>query len=83
MDAIHIATSIYYNCDIFLTNDAQLKQVSEANILLVDDMWEMIYDIEWFYNSSETIYKAWIVPKYGRNSCCNNKRKTLPSFSRI
>jgi len=38
MDAIHIATSIYYNCDIFLTNDAQLKQVSEANILLVDDM---------------------------------------------
>ena len=38
MDAIHIATSIYYNCDIFLTNDAQLKQVSETNILLVDDM---------------------------------------------
>lgn len=38
MDAIYIATSIYYNCDIFLTNDAQLKQVSEANILLVDDM---------------------------------------------
>ena len=38
MDAIHIATSIYYNCDIFLTNDAQLKQVSEDNILLVDDM---------------------------------------------
>ncbi len=38
MDAIHIATCIYYNCDIFLTNDTQLKQVSEANILLVDDM---------------------------------------------
>lgn len=38
MDAIHIATSIYYSCDIFLTNNSQLRQVSETNILLVDDM---------------------------------------------
>ncbi|WP_191017922.1 type II toxin-antitoxin system VapC family toxin [Treponema zioleckii] len=38
MDAIHIATSTYYGCDIFLTNDAQLKQVIETNVLLVDDM---------------------------------------------
>ncbi len=38
MDALHIATSVYYNCDVFFTNDSQLKQVSEANILLVDDL---------------------------------------------
>ena len=38
MDAIHIATSIYYGCDIFLTNDSQLKQVAEANVLLVDEI---------------------------------------------
>lgn len=28
----------FYGCDIFLTNDAQLKQVIETNVLLVDDM---------------------------------------------
>ena len=38
MDALHLATSIYFNSDIFLTNDAQLKQVSEANVVLVDDL---------------------------------------------
>lgn len=38
MDAIHISTSIYYGCDIFLTNDSQLKQISEANVILVDDL---------------------------------------------
>ena len=38
MDAIHIATSIYYKCDVFLTNDIQLRHVSEVNVLLVDDM---------------------------------------------
>lgn len=38
MDSLHIATSVYYNCDVFFTNDTQLKQVSEANILLVDDL---------------------------------------------
>jgi len=38
MDSIHLATSIYFNCDTFLTNDAQLQQVSEANVVLVDDL---------------------------------------------
>lgn len=38
MDALHLATSIYFNSDIFLTNDAQLKQASEANVVLVDDL---------------------------------------------
>ena len=38
MDALHLATSIYFNCDIFFTNDNQLKQVAEANVVLVDDL---------------------------------------------
>ncbi|MBR5096588.1 MAG: PIN domain-containing protein [Treponema sp.] len=38
MDAIHLATSIYYGCDVFLTNDSQLKQVAETNVLLVDEI---------------------------------------------
>ena len=38
MDSIHLATSICCNCDIFLTNDAQLRQVLEANVVLVDDL---------------------------------------------
>lgn len=38
MDSIHLATSIYFNCDIFLTNDNQLKQVTESNVVLVDDL---------------------------------------------
>lgn len=38
MDALHLATSLYFKCDIFLTNDIQLRQVSEANVVLVDDL---------------------------------------------
>ncbi|MBQ7613248.1 MAG: PIN domain-containing protein [Spirochaetaceae bacterium] len=38
MDAIHLATSLYFGCDMFLTNDTQLKQISEVNIVLVDDL---------------------------------------------
>ncbi len=38
MDSIHLATSIYFNCDIFLTNDVQLKQVVEVNVVCVDDL---------------------------------------------
>ena len=38
MDAIHLATAIYFKCDIFLTNDSQLHQVSEANVVLVDNL---------------------------------------------
>ena len=38
MDSIHLATSVYFNCDIFLTNDAQLRQVTEANVVLIDNL---------------------------------------------
>lgn len=38
MDAIHLATSIYFTCDIFLTNDTQLKQVKETTVVCVDDL---------------------------------------------
>ncbi len=38
MDSIHLATCIYFNCDTFLTNDTQLRQVTEANVVLVDDL---------------------------------------------
>ncbi|MBE6353972.1 PIN domain-containing protein [Treponema sp.] len=38
MDSIHLATSIYFNCDTFLTNDTQLRQITEANVVLVDDL---------------------------------------------
>ena len=38
MDSIHLATAIVYGCDVFLTNDKQLKQVQEINVLLVDEL---------------------------------------------
>ena len=38
MDSIHLATAIDYSCDLFLTNDTQLKQVSEINVVLVDEL---------------------------------------------
>ena len=38
MDSIHLATAIVYGCDVFLTNDKQLKQVEEINVLLVDEL---------------------------------------------
>ena len=38
MDSIHLATSLYAKCDIFLTNDTRLKQVSEVNVVLVDEL---------------------------------------------
>lgn len=38
IDSIHLATAIFIGCDIFLTNDKQLKQVSEVNVELVDDL---------------------------------------------
>lgn len=38
MDSIHLATSIYFGCDIFLTNDTQLQQATESNVVLVDDL---------------------------------------------
>ena len=38
MDSIHLATAIVYGCDVFLTNDKQLKQVQEIPVLLVDEL---------------------------------------------
>ena len=38
MDSLQLATAIVYGCDVFLTNDKQLKQVTELNVLLVDEL---------------------------------------------
>jgi len=37
-DAIQIATAIYNNCDAFVTNDKQLKQIKEINILVLSEI---------------------------------------------
>lgn len=36
-DAIQLATAIYFNCNIFLTNDKKLKIVEEIKVVLVTD----------------------------------------------
>ena len=38
MDALQLASSIVSGCDVFLTNDKQLRQIEELQILLVDDL---------------------------------------------
>ena len=38
MDALQLASAIQNHCDVFLTNDKQLKQVAEIKVLLVDDL---------------------------------------------
>lgn len=37
-DSLQLAASLEAGCDVFLTNDKQLKQVSEAKVVLVDDL---------------------------------------------
>ncbi len=37
-DALQIATAIAANCDAFLTNDIQLKRVTELRVLVVGEM---------------------------------------------
>lgn len=37
VDAIQIATALECNCEGFLTNDKQLKQISEINVILLDE----------------------------------------------
>lgn len=37
-DSLQIASAIESDCNIFLTNDKQLKQISEINIQLIDDL---------------------------------------------
>ena len=38
MDALHIATALQSRCDVFVTNDRQLAQVTEIPVLLLDSM---------------------------------------------
>ena len=38
MDALQLASAVISNCDVFLTNDKQLRQVEEIQVLLVDDL---------------------------------------------
>ena len=38
MDALQLASAIFSGCDVFLTNDKQLRQVEEIPVLLVDDL---------------------------------------------
>jgi len=38
IDAIHIASAIAHNCDTFVTNDKQLKQIKEINILVLSEI---------------------------------------------
>lgn len=37
-DALQLASSIDCGCDVFLTNDKQLKQISEAHVLYLSDL---------------------------------------------
>lgn len=38
MDALHLATAAFVGCDLFLTNDKQLRQFSEIKVLTIDDI---------------------------------------------
>lgn len=38
MDALRLASATQNKCDIFLTNDKQLKQVTEIECILVDEL---------------------------------------------
>ena len=38
MDALQLASAICSDCDVFLTNDKQLRQVEEIQVSLVDDL---------------------------------------------
>lgn len=37
-DALHVASAIHRRCDIFLTNDAGIKRITELTILLLDEL---------------------------------------------
>ena len=45
MDSLQIATAMESDCDLFLTNDKQLKQFSEMKCVTVDDMAEIMRGI--------------------------------------
>ena len=38
MDALQLASAIQNRCDVFLTNDKQLRQVEEINVMLVEEL---------------------------------------------
>lgn len=38
MDALQLATACMTGCDVFLTNDRQLKQFTELNCMLVEEL---------------------------------------------
>lgn len=38
MDALQLATACIYGCDLFLTNDKQLKQFTEINCITVEEL---------------------------------------------
>ena len=37
-DSLQLSSAIIYGCDVFFTNDKQLKQIEEIKVLLVDDL---------------------------------------------
>lgn len=37
-DALHVAAAIDTGCDVFLTNDAGIKRVTEITVLLLDEL---------------------------------------------
>ena len=38
LDSIHLATPQFCQCDLFLTNDKQLRQTQEITVLTMDDL---------------------------------------------
>lgn len=38
IDALQISVALQANCDVFLTNDARLRRVTEINVLLLADL---------------------------------------------
>lgn len=38
MDALQLATACVMNCDLFLTNDKQLRQFEEINCITVEEL---------------------------------------------
>ena len=38
MDCLQIASAMAHNCDLFLTNDKQLKQFNAITCLTIDDL---------------------------------------------
>lgn len=38
LDAIHVATAVRSGCDLLLTNDKAMRQVTEIEVILLDDL---------------------------------------------